>query len=126
MSTVAEPTAARRSRLYNDIRQTMLRHLADPDLSVRDVSRQVHASPRHVQRVLSDHGTTFRDLLTELRMRRAAALLLRTDLTVEAIARQVGYRHGGHFAKAFRRLTGRGPREWQALRQAAEGSAAAA
>jgi AraC-like DNA-binding protein len=34
-------------------------------------------------------------------MERAAQLLLEGSFDIETVARRVGYRHGGHFAKRF-------------------------
>jgi AraC-like DNA-binding protein len=49
--------------------------------------------------------------LTEVRMRCAQCLLADTDLCVARVAERVGYKKAGAFAAAFRKYTGRLPRE---------------
>ncbi|MBL9216263.1 MAG: helix-turn-helix transcriptional regulator [Opitutaceae bacterium] len=52
------------------------------------------------------------------RVRAACRLLRHTDLTVQAIARQVGYGQTSHFHRAFRQLTGMTPRGYRAAASA--------
>ncbi len=110
-------TLRRRRELFEDVRAVLARHLDEGDLSIDDIGREVFASRRQIQRVMGEHGTTFRDELTALRMERAAELLLRTRLTVREVAGRVGYRQAAQFAKAFRRHHGLGP---SAFRQATD------
>jgi AraC-like DNA-binding protein len=117
-------TVRRRRELFEQVRAVLEERLGEGDLSVEDVGRAVFASRRQVQRVMEDHGTTFRDELTGLRMERAAELLRDTPLTVRAVAARVGYRQPAQFAKAFRRHHGVGPSVWRASAAAQLASAA--
>lgn len=58
-------------------------------------------------------GQTFRTYLAEVRMRRAAALLSATDMTVEAVARLVGYDDPAFFYKQFQRFFGATPSSYR-------------
>jgi AraC-like DNA-binding protein len=84
------------------------------DLVVEDVAERVASSPRQLRRAFAEvGGMTFRSFLTEVRMRRAAALLGATDDHVKEIARRVGYREAGAFTKAFRREYDTTPSEYR-------------
>jgi AraC family transcriptional regulator, regulatory protein of adaptative response / methylphosphotriester-DNA alkyltransferase methyltransferase len=107
-------TLRRRRELFEQVKLVLEERLGEGDLSVEDVGRAVFASRRQVQRVMEDHGTTFRDELTGMRMERAAELLRDTPLTVRAVAARVGYRQPAQFAKAFRRHHGIGPSVFRA------------
>lgn len=56
---------------------------------------------------------TFREKLVELRMTLAAHLLATTDLPVETVAEQVGYRSLSGFFIAFRSRYGTGASEYR-------------
>ena len=49
------------------------------------------------------------DVLREVRLRRAAHLLTRTDLPVKLVASQVGFGSRSHFSRAFRAFSGQDP-----------------
>ena len=62
------------------------------DLSLDDIARRIASSRRQLQRAFAEIGqTTFRDHLTQVRMRRAAELLATLGLTVREVANRVGY-----------------------------------
>jgi AraC-like DNA-binding protein len=90
----------------NDI----VEHEYAADLSLDDVARRLASSRRQLQRAYAEiGGTTFRDHLTRVRMRKAAELLSAGGLTVREVAHRVGYRQPAQFAKAFRREHGAAP-----------------
>jgi AraC family transcriptional regulator, regulatory protein of adaptative response / methylphosphotriester-DNA alkyltransferase methyltransferase len=85
------------------------------DLSLDDIARRVASSRRQLQRAYAEIGnSTFRDHLTEVRMRKAAEMLATRSLTVREVARRVGYRQPAQFAKAFRRYQGVAPSDYRA------------
>lgn len=79
-------------------------------LSLDTLAAELHVSRRQLQRVFHEVGdTTFRDELMRARMARAHELVSGTRHPVERVARAVGYRQPGEFAKAFRRWWGASP-----------------
>jgi AraC-like DNA-binding protein len=54
------------------------------------------------------------DFLRETRLRKAARLLVSTDLTVEAVAAKVGFSSRSHFSRAFRTFAGIDPARFRA------------
>lgn len=85
------------------------RRLADPDFDLGRLGAVLGVSPRHVQRVLARHGTSFSALLRERRIALARRRLAAGDGPVEQIAWDVGYREVSAFYRAFRRLCGHPP-----------------
>jgi AraC-like DNA-binding protein len=68
-------------------------------------------SPGHLSRLFRRaHGLSFTDYLRELRMQKAARLLLGSSRPVGRIAAVVGYRDASRFAQHFRRRFGLSPR----------------
>ena len=104
-------TVEHRTRLFEDATAIVESEYA-AELSLNDVARRIASSRRQVQRSYVEIGeTTFRDQLTQVRMRRAAELLRDSQLTVREVAYRVGYRQPAQFAKAFRRHHGVAPHQ---------------
>src|SRR4029078_5735564 len=76
-----------------------------------DVARQLGLSQRTFARRLSSEGLTFSELLENLRSNLASRYLVEGEMGVSEVAWLLGYREVGSFAHAFRRWTGKTPRE---------------
>jgi AraC-like DNA-binding protein len=76
-----------------------------------DVARQLGLSQRTFARRLSSEGLTFSELLENLRSNLASRYLLEGEMGVSEVAWLLGYREVGSFSHAFRRWTGKTPRE---------------
>jgi AraC-like DNA-binding protein len=114
MATRRPATIRQRTDLYEEAVRIVEVEFAS-DLSLDEIARRVAASRRQLQRAYAEIGTTsFREQLTEVRMRRAAQLLAAGDATVREVAGQVGYRQPAQFAKAFRRTHGLSPSAYRA------------
>jgi transcriptional regulator GlxA family with amidase domain len=82
----------------------------DDDLSVAALARRAAMSERSFTRAFrSETGTTPAAFVEQLRLEAARRLLETTDLTVAAVARAVGLRHGETLHRAFRRHVGTTP-----------------
>jgi AraC-like DNA-binding protein len=78
-------------------------NFANNDLTLESAARAAHMSRYHFSRTFKKHtGSRFIDFVTELRMRRAQALLLQTDLPLSDICVKVGYRDLSHFQRTFK------------------------
>jgi AraC-like DNA-binding protein len=84
------------------------------DLNVRSFARKQMSSVRTVQRELNTNGTSFEELLERVRRHHAARLLTATDMSVTAIAHELGYQSSKSFARAHLRWTGMSPTAWRA------------
>lgn len=58
-------------------------------------------------------STTFQEYLAAYRMDIAAELLRNTALSVQNIAKQVGYTHSRHFSRTFKKHTGKTPSDYR-------------
>lgn len=76
-----------------------------------DVARQLGLSQRTFARRLSMEGITFSALLENLRSDLASRYLVEGDMGVSEVAWLLGYREVGSFSHAFRRWTGKTPRQ---------------
>jgi AraC-like DNA-binding protein len=87
--------------------------------SLPEVARMMDVSPRSLQRLLCEQGTTFSRIVESSRRQSAFQLLVRDDLSVSEVAERLGYSDPSNFGRAFRKWTGQSPNQWRkrALRQ---------
>ncbi len=91
------------------------RHYMDPELSLNDVAGQVSHSASHFSTLFSQEtGHTFKEHLTEIRIKKAKELLRTTTLKAFEIGYQVGYKDPHYFSHVFHKNTGLTPMEFRA------------
>jgi len=79
-----------------------------------DVAAAVRLHPNHVSRLFQQQlGQGFSSYLADLRLRRAADLLTRTNLSVKEVAAAVGFGHASNFYRRFVDRFGVSPREYR-------------
>ncbi|MBL7077697.1 MAG: helix-turn-helix transcriptional regulator [Kiritimatiellae bacterium] len=97
-----------RNRLHR-LRALLNDHLEE-DWTVARMAALLHVSAGHLHLLTKRHANlTPQDMLRELRMDRAQSLLQSTQLTLDDIADQIGYRSPYAFSDAFLRHTGMRP-----------------
>lgn len=79
-----------------------------------DVAAALGLSERSLRRRLEEAGTSYRQVLDEVRQSAAEDLLASGVLRVEDVARRLGYAEATSFGAAYRRWTGRTPRSGRA------------
>lgn len=84
---------------------------------IDDVARSMDISVRSLQRELQAAGMDFRTLTNTLRAQRATELLRHTQGSITRVSTELGYSSPAGFARAFRKMTGVGPREFRKLRR---------
>ena len=83
-------------------------------ITEEDLARELGLSSRQVSRVLSDvFGRSFRQLLIEYRLKRAAELLSSSADAVEEVAQKVGYSSVSGFYSAFTARYGVSPAKYR-------------
>jgi len=89
-------------------------HYMDSNLSLNEVAEYVYHSPSHFSAVFSQ-GTcqTFKEYLTEIRIKKAKELLRTTNLKSSEISFQIGYSDSHYFSYVFRKNTGLTPTEFR-------------
>ena len=82
------------------------------------VARMLGMSSRSLTRHLADEGTTFGEILEQLRQRLASRYLADNRMSVQQIAWLLGYSEVGAFNHAYKRWTGSAPRRMRKPREA--------
>lgn len=81
--------------------------------SLKTTARILHLSPRTLHRRLIDEGTSFRELLDDVRRSLATEYLRSERMSIEEIAFAVGYTDLANFRRAFRRWESVAPSEYR-------------
>ena len=91
------------------------------DISVQDLSEYMGYSEVHTSRLFKQYfGQTFVSYLAHYRMKKAAHLLMYTDMSIREIGRAVGYSNSNYFGKVFHRIYEMTPSEYRDLRRTAQ------
>lgn len=90
------------------VRQLLAAQLSAPP-GLERLAQQLHCSPRTLRRHLQELGTSYQELLDELRFERAKALLGDQEWPVCRIAEALGFSETASFRHAFQRWSGTAP-----------------
>ena len=86
--------------LLEEISAFISEHLQD--ISIRMLAERFHFQDDYFNRLLKNYtGKTYTEFLQALRLERAEELLRETDISVEEVAREIGYHNKGYFYKIF-------------------------
>jgi AraC-like DNA-binding protein len=96
-----------------DVRRAIVSRLHEGECSRRQVARILGLHERTLCRRLHSSGTTFQELLDEVRSELAQQLLHDTHASIAKIAQELGFRNSTVMARAFRRWNGLSPREYR-------------
>jgi AraC-like DNA-binding protein len=90
--------------------QVRSRILHDPAKfpSMQTIAAELHLDPRTLRRRLTEEGTSYRELIADVR-RTQAEQMLAGNVPVETVARHLGYAETASFTHAFTRWTGLPP-----------------
>jgi AraC-like DNA-binding protein len=87
-----------------EVRDLILRTPSDfPSLS--EVAAQLFTTPRTLRRKLADQGTSYQQILNDVRKSLAIKFLRETQLSMEEIAERVGFSDSRNFRQAFKKWT---------------------
>ncbi|MGP4038602.1 helix-turn-helix transcriptional regulator [Gracilibacillus sp. D59] len=85
------------------------------DISLDECAEQVKLNPSILSKVFKDiTGWNFIDYLTNIRLNKAKEMLIETDLKINEIAQNIGYRHS-YFNRLFKKSEGVTPSEYRSL-----------
>ncbi|MFK4487808.1 AraC family transcriptional regulator [Bradyrhizobium sp. USDA 336] len=104
--------AARLQDVIADIRG----RFADPSFSPSELARHLGLSPRYVQELLQETGSSFTERVTELRLQKARKMLLDSRYNrskITDIAYACGFNEVSYFNRCFRRRFGTSPRHYR-------------
>ncbi|MBB1519954.1 AraC family transcriptional regulator [Aquipseudomonas guryensis] len=99
--------------LLSRVRRLLLARPGEfPDLD--SAARALHISGRSLRRHLAGSGTSYQQILDEVRKRLALQYLSTTHLPLYEIAALLGFSDPSNFRRAFRKWTGRQPNDYRA------------
>jgi len=102
-----EPDAVHRIRKY------IIEH-SHEDISLEAISRMAGLSPFYISKLFKEQfGINYIDFLTECRIEKAKKLMADPELSMKAIALEVGYRDPNYFSKVFRKMCNISPTEYR-------------
>ncbi|MEL6440798.1 MAG: AraC family transcriptional regulator ligand-binding domain-containing protein [Cyanobacteria bacterium J06621_8] len=97
------------SQLYSAIAQ----NAEILEYSAEALAKQMNLSLRSLQRLTKKYGFTVRQLMDHARREKAEQLLINPTLTIKTISVRLGYSDDRAFRRAFKRWTGKTPREYR-------------
>lgn len=127
-----KPIASADNEQFNLLKQQFDQLALDMDISLKEKIRSIvrpliiqrnckheHVAealflhPRTLNRRLSDHGTTLRGIVDEIRFEMARQFLLESEATITEISNLIGYADASILARSFQRWSGTTPSAWR-------------
>ena len=109
-------------RMLERVRKVVVEQLANPELSVEYIAREIGVSRSHLQRRLKVAANMNpSEYIKKERMRHAAMMLSTKDVAVSEVAYATGFSTLSHFSTCFREHFGMSPTRYVTLRQQAPG-----
>jgi AraC-like DNA-binding protein len=102
----AEPTDGVRAARLAVIKREIEHRFVDPGFSLTVLAGRLGVTPRYVQALLAEIGSSFGNILTESRLQRAYGMLAsrhHAQLSANEIAFACGFSTVSHFHRMFRR-----------------------
>jgi AraC-like DNA-binding protein len=97
--------------------RTFIREHSDEELSLTKVAKAVNISSSYLsEKFRKVTGVNFVDYVARTRIEQACYLLRSPDLRISEIAFAVGFQSLSQFNRAFKRLSGKSPTEYRAMR----------
>ena len=108
--------------LHGDVAWTkyvlmMLREAHSARITVDTIAQRFQVSARTINRHLKKDGQSFRMLSDKVRFERACEMLRNPGATAAEVAQQLGFSDAPNFTRAFRRVMGVTPGEYQKTSQ---------
>jgi AraC-like DNA-binding protein len=110
-SSLQELTAT--TSLRDKVWNVLSRGMRGGHLRIAQVADALHLSPRTLQRKLGEAGTSYQQVLDQVRRHLARQLLDATDLDTGEIAFLLGFEELNSFNRAFRQWEGETPTRWR-------------
>jgi AraC-like DNA-binding protein len=116
MRTCLEQLAARppaEDLVLDRLRTAIRLKLPEGYPALEEIAEELHLSTGAICRELRDAGTTYKDVVECVRRDLALAYVKQRQLPFSELAILLGYSELSAFSRAFRRWTGRSPREYR-------------
>jgi AraC-like DNA-binding protein len=104
-----------KSKLVSEVARYVRRNIAGR-ISVLEMAEDMFVSRTHLaQRFKSESGMTLTDFILSEKIREAKRLLKYTDKSLAAIGEYLGFSSQSHFAKVFKKYSGKTPSEYRII-----------
>lgn len=100
------------SQLRARIKQYIMTHLSNPDLSIEQIAHAMGCSKRYLHQVFAAEGSTIERYMWRLRIKHCCAALAeleQSEKTISAIAFEWGFNSSAHFSRMFKLQVGVAP-----------------
>jgi AraC-like DNA-binding protein len=87
------------------VRAAIAASMCDGGAALERTAIQLGMSPRSLQRHLAAMGTSYRDMVAEVRLNAACRLLVESNESISEIALRLGYAGTSSFSRVFMRWT---------------------
>jgi AraC-like DNA-binding protein len=104
------------NRLEEQVADVIGRMLPTGECSLEEVAATLNLRPRTLQAQLSDRGTSYSDLLRDVRYNLARQRLSESDTSITELALHLGYADVAIFSRHFKAWSGLSPRAWRKAR----------
>lgn len=95
--------------LVEQVRRRIQLLIGSGDISEDRIAGPLNISPRHLRRKLSQEGTSYEQLVDEVRRESAIRLITEGQMSLTSIAYELGFLDPSSFTRAFRRWTDMSP-----------------
>lgn len=88
------------------------------DVTLNSLAEHFHYTPAYLSKILKRYlGQSFSNLLSELRLNKAASYLQNTSISIDSIVELLGYYDRSHFNRVFKKHYGCSPNEYRDINQ---------
>ena len=101
------------SGLASQVKRDIIDDLPSGTPSEADVARRIFVSSRTLQRKLAEEGTSFRELLLQVRRELAEQYISDKHMPLAEISYMLGFAEQSSFFRAFRKWTGKSPAKFR-------------
>lgn len=106
-------TLALRPAFTQRVKNVIRARIEVGSFELKDIAKKLHMSERTLRRRLQNEGSTYGDLVEEIRKSMSQALLTRTDLAITDIAKKVGFSDPSAFYRCFKQWYGVAPAQYR-------------
>lgn len=108
-----EKSNSKDGKFIRSVIQTMKERMSE-NITIKDIAQHFSFSPSHIGFLIKEKsGSTFNELLVQLRMEKACELLKQPGMKIYEVADQVGYRYLPYFSRQFKEKFGMTPMEYR-------------
>lgn len=100
------------SKVYTQIIYYLHKHYGEP-LSQEGLAEEFHYSTAYLERLLSENGTGFAELLRDIRIYHAKQILLLSEKSIPVVAEETGFASQETFYRVFKKQTGLSPNAYR-------------